>query len=650
MKRILFLLLLAATPAYAQISVNFTVDAAADRAPISPYIYGINWGHGGEALHADWNLASRRLGGDRISTYNWEVNASNSGNDCDASCKDENDDWLTFGLPGDVQEVPGILPKTFHQASKDMGAYSLVQLQGAGYVAADRNDNVRPVPAAPNGRWKEVKFRKGAPLSLTPDPNDASVYMDEQLNYLINLFGTSDHGGIQGYAIENEPGLWYSTHPRMRGLSYVSAEEVATAEQADPNNVKNAKVTCTELIQKNTDLAKLVKEMDPKAEVFGPVFWGFLDYYSLTNAPDWTNYSNTYATFVDMYLDRMHQAEVDNGHRLVDVLDVHWYPQVAETPEKIMQCTRSLWDPTYKEDSWIANDVLGGPINLFGTLKASIDRYYPGTKLAITEFRYGDASNGDTYYSGIGVADALGIFGRYGVYMAHYLQTDFDQPIEGYVAAAYKIYRNYDGAMSTFGSTAAHAATSDVPNSSIYASLDEKTKGRLHLIVINRNMTQAVNGHFALSGGEYRSARVYAFDNNSSAITERAGVAAIANNQFGYTIPPLTVAHFVIEANASAVPGVDDAGTDAPALVQSGPNPFNGSTAVRIHLAAPAHATVTLTDALGRTVATPADGEFEAGDHTVTLDAAANGLPSGVYFCRLQSGTTVRSIAVRMAK
>jgi mannan endo-1,4-beta-mannosidase len=407
--------------------------------------------------------------------------------------------------------------------------------------------------------------------------------------------------------------------------------------------VKDAKVKCTELIDKSIAVAKGVKGVDPGADVVGPAFWGFLDYYSLQEAPDWTDYRNTYGTFINMYLDKMHAASQTEGKRLLDVVDVHWYPQVDETPEKIIQAPRSLWDPAYKEDSWIANDVLNGPIHLLPTLKSSIDTYYPGTKLGITEFRFGDADNGDHYYSGIAVADALGIFGKYGVYMAHYHPTDLDAPIEGYVAAAYKIFRNYDGNRGAFGANSVRAESTDPAMSSIYASADPTA---LHLIVINKSATEPIAGHFAISGGvTYGDPHVYAFDAGSSTITERPGFAQADDNSFSYTIPPLTVAHVVLRATASSVSREADASAT---LAEAGPNPFSSESALRFTLAHPAHATLKLYDVLGRELATLAGGDFQAGEHFARIDGSA--LPTGTYYCRLEAGDVVREVAMRVMR
>ncbi|MDB5036342.1 MAG: IgGFc-binding protein [Chlorobi bacterium] len=67
------------------------------------------------------------------------------------------------------------------------------------------------------------------------------------------------------------------------------------------------------------------------------------------------------------------------------------------------------------------------------------------------------------------------------------------------------------------------------------------------------------------------------------------------------------------------------------------PNPFRSRTEFRFTLAAAGHADLTIYNAAGEKVATIADGWMDVGPHSVAWDAA--GLPSGRYFCRINSGT-----------
>jgi len=72
--------------------------------------------------------------------------------------------------------------------------------------------------------------------------------------------------------------------------------------------------------------------------------------------------------------------------------------------------TRSLWDPTYTDETWINDKV-----RLIPRLKQWAAQYYPGTPVGINEYNWGaeDHINGATAQ-----ADVLGIFGREGLDLA----------------------------------------------------------------------------------------------------------------------------------------------------------------------------------------------------------------------------------------
>ena len=78
-------------------------------------------------------------------------------------------------------------------------------------------------------------------------------------------------------------------------------------------------------------------------------------------------------------------------------------------------------------------------------------------------------------------------------------------------------------------------------------------------------------------------------------------------------------------------------------LQQNVPNPFNAGTTFRFTIPEAGPATLTVSDILGRTVATLIDGPLEAGSHTIEWDARdsrGRELASGVYFYRLTSTGT----------
>ena len=71
-------------------------------------------------------------------------------------------------------------------------------------------------------------------------------------------------------------------------------------------------------------------------------------------------------------------------------------------------------------------------------------------------------------------------------------------------------------------------------------------------------------------------------------------------------------------------------------LSQNYPNPFNPTTTISYDLPAASDVTLTVVDLLGRTIRELASGTQPAGTYQLSFDAS--GLPSGVYFYRLQAG------------
>ncbi|MBN1764732.1 MAG: hypothetical protein JW860_05695 [Sedimentisphaerales bacterium] len=530
------------TITFGVVNVTYTINTETGQAPISPYIYGTNWGSIDDAT-------IKRSGGNRLTGYNWENNFSNAG----ADWYHHSDRYLVQNLPYAQQTIPGIMLNSFHDAALLLGQASIVTLQMAGYVSADDYGTVDYAERAPSARWKEVVYAKGAPFCSpydNPDTSDNYVYMDECVNFLVNEYGyANEPDGVKFYCLDNEPALWSdgadgATHPRLHP----------------------AKPTCVELRDKSIALSTAVKDVDPYAQILGPVLYGFSAYKSFQGATDWSSEGSGYDWFISYYLDKMEAASVTAGKRLLDILDVHWYPEAYDGPpftynestttritnssvhtsamyEARMQAPRTLWDTEYVgyngENSWV-NEWNSSYLPILPKLQSSITTYYPGTKLSITEYAYGGE---DHWSGGIATTDVLGIYGKYGVYIATYWGDGT------YVDAALKIYRNYDGSQSTFGDTKVTASMSDKVNSSVYGSVDSDLDTELHLIVLNKNLTESINGTFNVSSPQtFTSGRVWAFDDASYNISEITPISTITSNSFSYTIPPLTACHIVLEA------------------------------------------------------------------------------------------------------
>lgn len=502
-------------------SVAATVDVAQGRTAISPYIYGSNQDYAGNV----WTV--RRYGGNRLTGYNWTNNFSNAGNDY----QHQSDDYLLWvaGLSGSVG--PGGAMTHFHDQSLAMGAASILTLQMAGYVAKDGSGPVTQGQTAPSARWARVQFAKGAPFTRTPGATDSVVYMDELVSFLVNRYGSATSArGVRWYSLDNEPALWPSTHPRIHP----------------------AKLGAKELIDRSVALATAVKAVDPQAGILGPAAYGFMEYYSAQDAPDWAQLRGSYRWYLDYYLAEMKKAEQTGGQRLLDVLDVHWYPE-AQGDHRIvdaaattqadadarLQAPRTLWDSSYVEKSWIAQSFRAF-LPILPGLFSSIDQYYPGTKLAVTEYDYGGKNE---ISGGLAQADVLGIFGRSGVYLATLWGIGSS---DAYAANAFRLYRDYDGKGGAYGSTAVRARTEDVAGTSIYAAIDGQDATRLHLILINKTRAPLAFRVTVSSSTSYSAGDAWGFDATGATIKAWQAVSGISGNAFSYTMPALSAAHLVL--------------------------------------------------------------------------------------------------------
>ncbi len=535
MKRVRFLALLlvavmfCSTAIAANINVTYNINTDVNRTPISKYIYGSNSGG-----NSDYTVV--RSGGNRLTAYNWENNWSNAG----ADWYFENDQYLSSSA------TPGKYVTDFRDSCVTNKQDSVVTLQMAGYVSDSVFGEVNLITeSAPSYYFKKVVFAKGAPFCSPPGSpvtTDANVYMDEFVNFLVSKYGyAGDPNGVKFYDMDNEPDIWSD------------GNDGATHPEVHP-----AHPTCAEYKDKSVAVSLAVKNVDPNAQMLGPVSYGFGGYLTFQSAPDWkAPLSNGYSWFLDYYLDKMEANSVVAGKRLLDALDVHWYPEATDSAgnritnsvsttdmyNARMQAPRTLWDPTYiwpnGELSWI-DEWYSSYLPILPKLKNSINTYYPDTNLAITEYAYG----GETHWSGgIATADVLGIFGKYGVYLASYWGGG------SYVDAAVKIYTNYDNNKSTFGNTEVYSADSNKVASSIYASVFDGYTCELHLIVINKDITNPITGTFNITSPQtFTSGRVWRFNNSSSTISETTAISSITGNSFTYTIPATTVCHMVLQA------------------------------------------------------------------------------------------------------
>lgn len=490
----------------AVVATEIEIDSSA-RTPISPLIYGIN---SVDYAGMGTGFGFARQGGNRMSAYNWENNASNAGNDYHF----QNDGYMG------ATDEPGWLGRTFVQAAHSHASIPILTVPTVGYVSADKkgDGDVRKTPNYLAVRFKKsVAVKPGHQYVYPPDLTDGVVYEDEFVAYMRRF--ASAKAPIY-FDLDNEPDLWSSTHAEVH-----------------PNPL-----TYAELLSNNITYAAAIKSVYPQTKVFGFVSYGWGGFRTLQNAPDAKG-----RDFLDFYLEGLRQSEKVLGRRLVDVLDLHWYPEARGGGKRVtenddnsgvaearIQAPRSLWDSSYVEDSWITQSNGKKPIRLLPDTFAKINTHYPGTKLAFTEYNFG----GNNHISGaLAQADVLGIFGRWGVFAAANWGVSAGDRGE---LAGFNAFINFDRRGARFGDMALRVKGESAAQNSVYAAIDRKNPHRLTMVVLNKLSTpQTFNFKLSKVGGSMATAYLIAGRNFGS--PEKRALK-VSGGRISLSLPALSLA------------------------------------------------------------------------------------------------------------
>ncbi len=487
----------------------------------------------------------RRWGGNSTSRYNWQSNISNTGSD-----------WYFENIPEAGSASPdGSATDLFVEQDRRTNTKTIMTVPLIGYVSKNTSPRQHPYDCG----FKVSKYGAQVPpnawtAAVDPwdsdcgsgvkasgditgnDPLDTSMvvsptFVANWVNHLIGRYGTAANGGVKFYNLDNEPMLWNSTH----------------------RDVHPQPTTYDEMRDQTTQYAIAIKAADPSALTLGPVLWGWCAYFysardGCATGIDYSSHNDTY--FVPWYLGQMQAYQQQHGTRLLDYLDLHFYPQAtgvslsgagsAATQALRLRSTRSLWDPTYIDESWISDmDPNGIAVQMIPRMKAWVAANYPGTKLAITEYNWGAL---DDINGAVAQVDVLGIFGREGLDLA----TLWGPPTWNEPGAyAFRMYRNYDGQHHTFGETSVRAISADQGQLAIYAA-KRSADNALTLVIINKSTTP-LTGTVSLSGYDPTfSAAVYRYSAANLNAILRGADQAIGPGGFTTAFPASSITLIVI--------------------------------------------------------------------------------------------------------
>ena len=520
------------TPVPPTAGPDLTVDAGTARHSIDRNIYGMNFAD--ENLAADLTLPVRRWGGNSTSRYNWQTNVQNTGSDwyfenIPVGTGNTADDFVAQNVrtgTNTLMTIPliGWTPKNPSPADHPYACGFRVSKYGA-QQSTDPWDTNCGNGVKPNGSTN-VTGNTPSDTSTAIDPS----FVTGWINHLVATYGTAASGGVAFYNLDNEPMLWNSTH-----------------RDVHPNPT-----TFDEMKTRTEAYAAAVKAADPGAKTLGPAEWGWCGYFfsaldgCTPDGPDRAAHGGM--DFVPWYLQQLQAYETAHGTRILDYLDLHFYPQGdgifadgqgnAAVQALRLRSTRGLWDSSYVDESWI-----GQPIYMIPRMHDWVNTYYPGTKLALSEYSFGAMG----YMNGaLAQADALGIFGREGLDMA----TLWGPPTTSQPGAyAFRMYLNYDGSHSAFGDTGVSASSADQSRVAVYAA-QRSSDQALTLMIVNKTgrgqITNLSLAGFTPSG----DAQVYQYSAANLNAIQHLPDQPVTASGFSATYPANSITLVVIPGTA----------------------------------------------------------------------------------------------------
>jgi len=461
---------------------------------INPLIYGIAV----EIMHDDkdaflWRMGAtaRRWGGNTSTRYNWQLgDAWNTAND-----------WFFENVV--YASSPSYSYASFLRDDAAHHVASALTIPMIGWVAKDTTSVGFPraifggdmsfdpgKPEAGNGVKNGKPIAPGPPTQTCTEASPA--FMQRWVEAIRRGDGARGARSVDEYILDNEPALWSSTH----------------------RDVHPEPLGQDELLSRTIAYASAIRAADPDAVIAGPAEWGWTNYlYSakdsstgVTLRPDRRAHGD--APLVAWYLKKLKEEEDRTGKRLLDVLDLHFYPQAkgvygsSAKGKRIgalrIRSTRALWDPAYVDESWIAE-----PVMLIPRMRKWVAENYPGRGISIGEWNFGGE---DDMSGAIAIAEALGRFGQEELTSAYYW-TYPKEASPGFWA--FRAYRNFDGKGGRFEDlslpTTADAGTS------LFASRSQDG-ARVVLVLLNQMPDVIARAHVDVSGsGALPSRKAYVY-------------------------------------------------------------------------------------------------------------------------------------------
>lgn len=521
--------------------VTISINADAEQKPVSPYLYGRNnnfsnvFGTPTTANEIQLYKAAglrfaRENNGNNATKYNWKRKISS------------HPDWYNNVYDHDWDYACEIIESNMPGIGV-MWAFQLI-----GKVAANKDNNFNDWEYNQSQWWDGVGQNLAGGGEVDPSGgHDALVEGDPDL-YLMDWPADSttailDHwfgeGGLglnadqsKYWSMDNEPEIWSGTH----------------------DDVMPAQPTANEFMDKYFAVAKKAREKFPNIKLAGPVPANEWQWYK------WGDESLTINgqpySWLEYFIKRVADEQKASGIRLLDVLDIHWYPSESSAAE-VLQSHRIFYDENYAYPGANGLKTINGgwdnSLNkeyIFKRIEDWLDEHFGeghGITLSLSEF---GSNSSDPNVNAVLYASMLGTFANH--------------EVEIFTPWTWKTgYWETLHLFSRYAKTTSVSATSSQENMVSGYSTINSNSDSMTVVLVNRDLSTSkavkVNlAGFSVSPASYKVLELSSlpgsetFESHSSnALKERTVTAA--GKSFEITLPPLSVTAVLLKKGASDV-------------------------------------------------------------------------------------------------
>lgn len=627
---LIFFHFLSCVALFSQDNVQITVNIRENRKEISPYIYGRNNSLSDNSSKplssAEWQRLRdagvtffREGGGNNSTKYNWRLHLS-SHPDWYNNVYAHNWDYAAQSLQ---QNIPG---------AQGMWTFQLL-----GKVAGNTNNNFDDWQYNQSQWWSGVSQNlagggvvnpAGGPDAMVegnPDLYLVNWPADSTVKILDHWFGAGglglDSNRLRYWNMDNEPEIWEGTHDDV----------MPTQEPAES------------FMQRYFAVAKAARAKFPGIKLVGPVTANEWQWYNWADT-DWANeiwYEGIRYPWLKFFIKRIADEQKASGIRLLDVLDVHFYP-TSQVSSQIVQYHRVFFDKNYVFPE--ANGVK----TINGIWENNINKEYIFERCREWLNEYMGEGHGVTFgvtETGIALDDPNVTAVWYASTLGEFMKND----VEIFTPWTWRkgmwevlhLFSRYNKPVSVKAESGDETYVSAYPS----ASADNDS---LTLVLINRslNQTKTVNisfPYFRLDEGLFQVLTLSNLPGSETFVshTQNALVSSqtgSTNNIITLSLQPLSVTSLILTGEEVET-GINTEINDQRPEIKIFPNPVSHQASIIMNISRPQRATVDLFDISGRHVEQIADEEIAAGQKTFHVTNNAN--REGLYYLRirLEEGT-----------